>query len=1167
MSLKPLSAEQLQAAHAWLADLDEPTRERGTEIYRSRRVMDLASYRRGVGLKAAVQGTKLYDSELRHDGTEWFGECSCPVGFDCKHCCAVMLTALEQLEATAVSPTLERPVSVKPTSFVVQIAEHLHRALTAAELKLATEVDHLFEQHRRKTEVPKASIDLITGAVQPKQRSWETVELWDAEPRDPWQAWLYIAAYARRLGSRLPAGWMRESDWQQVDALVGERERLKQIEHWRGWLRQSADKVTAARESEVELRVRLTRLGVQLDWRKLGGEYRAMPEVNFQRLAGEISAGRTPIVETSLPVWNAFQTGFGALPARGFTEPDCARILNTLLRRPEAAERVFTGDGHPFMRVSEPLTWRIETEETARIDYHLGLVGADGAAPDPPVIVLDGDPPLYLTTTHIYATPPLGGLNLREESVVIPAEALETGEGFALLERLTVAPPPRVATRVRSVTLRPVFRCAIEQNEFDSTERLIIDLLAESTNGVIEEAYERDGWHSKRDPADMPANIILRLDRRALAAAPDLLSELKAQWWPAGGHWHKQVRRNFAELFTTWLATVPADTTVILDPTLATLREPGIAATVRLEVQDAGIDWFDVRIALDVPDTTLSKKELKALLDARGGFVRLGSKGWRRLNFQLSEEDQAQLADLGLNAHEFTGGPQRLHALQLAGKRGAKRLLDEDRARAIDLRAEEIRTRVTPALPAALIAELRPYQIEGFHFLAYLSANHFGGILADDMGLGKTLQTLAWLLWQREQPDFGGQPSLVVCPKSVVDNWRTEAARFAPGLRVRVLQRGADESALETARVEADLVVANYTQLRLLEGPLTAAPWHTVVLDEAQAIKNPESQTARAAWALKAAHRLALSGTPIENRLLDLWSILQFAMPGTLGARAAFTRTFDQRSDPFARRRLSARVRPFVIRRTKSEVAKDLPARIEEDLMCELDGEQATLYRAELKHARAALLNIATQAQLDQSRFHILSSLLRLRQICCHPALVSDKAANAESAKLTALVDLLEPLIEEGHKVLVFSQFVEMLTLVEAEMKAREWRHFILTGATEDRGELVHEFQHTEGAAVFLISLRAGGFGLNLTAASYVVLFDPWWNPAVENQAIDRTHRIGQQNTVIAYRLIMKETIEEKIRALQTQKRALAADILGEENFARALSLEDFRYLLGEEGA
>jgi len=255
-------------------------------------------------------------------------------------------------------------------------------------------------------------------------------------------------------------------------------------------------------------------------------------------------------------------------------------------------------------------------------------------------------------------------------------------------------------------------------------------------------------------------------------------------------------------------------------------------------------------------------------------------------------------------------------------------------------------------------------------------------------------------------------------------------------------------------------------------------------------------------------------------------------------------------------------VRPFVLRRTKGEVAKDLPARIEEDLLVEMEGKQKLLYSAELKRARQELMKIKTGRQLDKDRFNVLTSLLRLRQICCHPGLVSEEHGYADSAKLEALTDLLEPILERGNKVLVFSQFVDMLERVERELDARDWTSFTLTGETEDRGELVEEFQSHEGAAVFLISLRAGGMGLNLTAASYVVLFDPWWNPAEENQAIDRTHRIGQTQQVIAYRLVAKNSIEEKIRQLQRAKGAMAGDILGEESFAKALTLDDFKFLM-----
>lgn len=495
-----------------------------------------------------------------------------------------------------------------------------------------------------------------------------------------------------------------------------------------------------------------------------------------------------------------------------------------------------------------------------------------------------------------------------------------------------------------------------------------------------------------------------------------------------------------------------------------------------------------------------------------------------------------------------------------------------------------------PLRTTLLKVELLPYQLDGIAFAVGAGR----AILADDMGLGKTLQTLTWLAWMRggaapaqnvdvtpasretQSPQVAGDgmspepsvtrashpPSLVVCPKSVMDNWHAEAARFFPTLAVRVW-RANELKSLAGQLASADLHVLNYSQLRQVADDLARADFHAVILDEGQYIKNPSSQTAQVARRLRATHRLILSGTPIENRLLDLWSLMSFAMPGALGNRAEFARLYDSKSDPFARQRLSARVRPFLIRRTKSQVARDLPDRVEEDLFCELEGEQKTLYRAELKRAQAMLLGIKTAAALNKERFNFLTSLLRLRQICCHPKLVKPDS-KAASAKVEALLETLEPLMDEGEKVLVFSQFVELLDLLHGAIEERGWRQWYLAGDTENRGDLVSEFQSADGAGVFLISLKAGGFGLNLTAASYVVLFDPWWNPAVEAQAIDRTHRIGQDRKVIAYRLLIKDSIEEKIRTLQKQKKALAEDVLGEEKFAQGLSLDDLRYLLAE---
>jgi SNF2 family DNA or RNA helicase len=452
---------------------------------------------------------------------------------------------------------------------------------------------------------------------------------------------------------------------------------------------------------------------------------------------------------------------------------------------------------------------------------------------------------------------------------------------------------------------------------------------------------------------------------------------------------------------------------------------------------------------------------------------------------------------------------------------------------------------------------LRPYQIVGFQFLAYLSANQFGGILADDMGLGKTLQSLSWLAWVHENFPISG-PSLVVCPKSVVDNWITEAQRYYPKLLI------AASANAELGRLKpGQLLVINYAQLRLLGDQLKNVAWDAVIFDEGQYLKTPTSQTTQTARALNSKQKILLTGTPIENKLLDLWSLMHCVMPGALGTQAAFKQRFQRSDDVESRGRLAQRVRPFLLRRTKEEVALDLPPKIEEDIRVSMEGSQNELYQAELKVARRNLLRIENREQLDSERFNLLTSLLRLRQICCHPSLIGSKNGETQSAKLEALLEMLEPLMEQGNKVLVFSQFVEMLQLIEQRTHAEGWPIFTLTGQTENRGDLVERFQNHRGAALFLISLKAGGAGLNLAAASYVVLFDPWWNPAVENQAIDRTHRIGQTKTVFAYRLLVRDSIEDKIRQLQIRKSNLAKNLLGEEAFGRALTLDDFQHLLG----
>jgi len=409
---------------------------------------------------------------------------------------------------------------------------------------------------------------------------------------------------------------------------------------------------------------------------------------------------------------------------------------------------------------------------------------------------------------------------------------------------------------------------------------------------------------------------------------------------------------------------------------------------------------------------------------------------------------------------------------------------------------------------------------------------------------------------------------LVICPASVLQNWRREANRFTPGLKVLVLESGSARHNLRKQIPQHDIIVTNYALLRRDLEELQKFAFRSVILDEAQFIKNPGAQVTQSVKQLKADHRLALTGTPLENRLLDLWSIVDFIQPSYLGDQDHFTETYEPRGENaesaqrIARRRLSAKLRPLLLRRLKKHVAKDLPDRIEQRRDCQLGEEQRKLYLAELRRSREQVMKTVAEKGLGRSKIHVLAALTRLRQICCHPKLVGNESI---SGKTETLFELLDSLLAEGQKVLVFSQFVQMLELLEQECRNRQIPTHILTGQTKDRQEVVNAFQSDTNASVFLLSLRAAGTGLNLTTASYVVLYDPWWNPAVEAQAIDRSHRIGQTQTVNAYRLISPGTVEEKIWELQQSKAQTIADVLGEEGFARSLSKADLEYLFAED--
>ncbi|HEY9789866.1 MAG TPA: SNF2-related protein [Candidatus Obscuribacterales bacterium] len=475
-------------------------------------------------------------------------------------------------------------------------------------------------------------------------------------------------------------------------------------------------------------------------------------------------------------------------------------------------------------------------------------------------------------------------------------------------------------------------------------------------------------------------------------------------------------------------------------------------------------------------------------------------------------------------------------------------------------------------VPSSFEGELREYQKEGYNWLAFLREYGLAGILADDMGLGKTIQALALLLFHHKNHK-DRKPSLVVAPTSVVYNWLSEAEKFAPQLNT-ALYLGRERSELlnklKKDKGKPDVVFTTYGIIRRDYETLKDVQFDYVILDEAQNIKNPESVGAVACKSLKALHRLALSGTPVENRLKELWSIFDFLMPDFLGTLREFNETFERPIEAGvidAGTKLRKIVHPFILRRLKSQVEKELPERTDIINVCEMEEEQRSLYLDVLDECRQKVFGEIASRGIGRSQISVLAALLRLRQVCCDPRLLKNREGDVPaSSKLIALMEMLEDVIESGHKILVFSQFVEMLTLIRAELDKSPYKYEYIDGQTpaKDRLDKVNHFNETseKELPIFLISLKAGGTGLNLTGADYVIHYDPWWNPAVENQATDRAHRIGQTRHVFNYKLITRGTVEEKILALQKKKKELADLIIGgDESVAKELTREDLEFL------
>jgi len=496
---------------------------------------------------------------------------------------------------------------------------------------------------------------------------------------------------------------------------------------------------------------------------------------------------------------------------------------------------------------------------------------------------------------------------------------------------------------------------------------------------------------------------------------------------------------------------------------------------------------------------------------------------------------------------KFTDGSIKVHKLDAAALT-ADGEFECDAPDAVKELAEQIQKLdniQAAATPNNLQATLRDYQLDGFYWMQFLARNQLNGILADDMGLGKTLQTITHILAEKESGRSGGLPNLVMAPTSVVMNWQREAAKFAPDLKVLILQGAKRHQHFEQIP-QADIVMTSYALVHRDLDHFLEHTFHLVALDEAQHIKNPGAQVSQAVKQLKSRHRLCLSGTPVENHLGELWSQFSFLMPELLGKHDSFNEHYrnpiEKEKSEAARNALNRKVGPLILRRTKHDVAKELPPKTEIMHEVEMTRTQKDLYET-VRSTMDKQVRQALAIRGEQAQIMFLDALLKLRQICCHPSLLENNEDQTESAKFDYLIELLETLRKEKHRVLIFSQFTSMLSIIENYLVSQDVSYLMLTGATKDRQSLVERFQGGEGE-VFLISLKAGGTGLTLTGADNVIHYDPWWNPAAENQATDRAYRIGQDKPVFVHKLICKNTVEQRIQQMQSKKNTLADNIL-----------------------
>jgi superfamily II DNA or RNA helicase len=833
----------------------------------------------------------------------------------------------------------------------------------------------------------------------------------------------------------------------------------------------------------------------------------------------------------------------------------------------------------------QPLQWQWHEVTTTQGGEPSWALRADLAEPGTKLCL--NSPPLYLDLVHGLVGPVQSdGLNAEKLEVLLQAPALKPAalekHQLPLLQSLGQLPPPPVLQSLTTLTDLVPTAC-LHIAPVPAQDAALKGLLqaqlrfdygghrgwwtGQGSSVLVQRGSEK--FLLKRD-LDAELDATLRLSELGLRSAdkgffgipPGQSQQRWLQWADEGFATLREAGFEVSteEALNSWVLRADA-LNVALEPQGGegdALDEDGQEVTTS--------PWFDLSLGMEINgqrhnilpwlpeliaqasasalDTVTGLPELPPFiyLKAPGGqgFVRLptdGLKPWMAALLEL----------VGDRSHDFSGDSlklSRLDAMRTTAALGEGVIWEG---------AQELRTMVQQLsgraempevpVPASLQASLRPYQQQGLNWLQFLRTHGLAGILADDMGLGKTLQTLAHIQVEKE----GGRlthPALIIAPVSLMGNWKREAERFCPQLRTLVLH-GKDRHEVADTIAQQDIIIAPYSLLKRDRERWLDAKWHLVVLDEAQNIKNANTHAAQVVGELQARHRLCLSGTPMENHLGEIWSLFHFLMPGFLGSQKRFTELFrnpiEKQGNPERMTQLRARITPFMLRRTKALVAGELPPKVETVMRVELAGKQADLYETIRLGMEKTVREALSSKGLAKSQITILDALLKLRQVCCDPHLLKLPAAQKvkTSAKLEQLMELLPEMLSEGRRILLFSQFTTMLALIEDELKKRNISWVKLTGQSQNREALIEQF--TSGQVpLFLISLKAGGVGLNLPQADTVIHYDPWWNPAAENQATDRAHRIGQTQSVFVYKLVAQGTIEERILALQERKAALA---------------------------